>query len=141
MVSGDILEAHQARYDGDSTGWHQQARLLQSLWRERRGLPPRGDGPHDGSYLPDSEVVEKSGSACVSDDAMAAVRRALKSKEKGAVLQEKGAVLQEKRLWSNFLSSQPLCFNLFGALSEHVDDQRNVLIGQLFWRRKWPASR
>ena len=114
MVSGETLMAHQAYYPGDSPGWQQQARLLQSLWRERSGLPSRGAGEHDGSYLPDSEVHEKSGAAYISDDARAAVHRAIHDKQPGAVL-------QEKRLWCNLLSSQPLCFNLFGALSEHTD--------------------
>ena len=126
MVNGDTLRTHQAYYAGDSQGWQQQARLLQSLWRERRDLPPRGEGEQDGSYLPDSEAIDRSGAAYISDDARAALNWALKHKQDGAVL-------QEKRLWYNLLSSQPLCFNLFGPLSEHVADPRTSATLNAVW--------
>jgi len=126
MVSRETLTAHQADYKGDSQGWQQQARLLQSLWRERKGLPPRGDGDYDGSYLPTEEAAAKTGVAYISDDARSAVHRALGS-------QQQGAMLQEKRLWCNLLSSQPLCFNLFGAFSQHVDDPRTTAALQAVW--------
>lgn len=126
MVSVELLKAHQTYYRGDTQGWQQEARLLQSLWRQARGLPPRGDGDHDGSYLPGSEVEEKTGAAYISQDAVAALKSALKDKEPGAVL-------QEKRLWCNLLSSQPLCFNLFGSLSEHVDDPRTTQALRAVW--------
>lgn len=117
MVSRETLQAHQAWYSGDSPGWQRQARLLQSLWRESHGFPARGLGPHDGSYLPDDESAKQRGWAFISDDARNALRTAICAKQKGAVL-------QEKRLWCNLLSSQPLCFNLFGVLSENHDDPR-----------------
>ena len=126
MVGVEFLKAHEAYYRGDTRGWQQQARLLQSLWRQARGLPPRGGGDHDGSYLPDSEAKDKTGAAYISQDALAALKSALKDKEPGAVL-------QKKRLWCNLLSSQPLCFNLFGALSEHVDDPRTTQALKAVW--------
>ena len=112
-----MLERHQASYRGDTNDWQRQARLLQSLWRQRQGLEPGGDREYDGSYLSPTDEVRDAASAYISDGAKAAVRTALATKDRGAVM-------QPKRLWFNLLSSQPLCFNLFGELSEHVDDPR-----------------
>ena len=117
MVSGETLKRHQAHYRGDSSEWQRNARLLQSLWRERQGLPPGGERDYDGSYLAAECQIRESASAYISDGAKAAVRSALASKESGAVM-------QPNRLWFNLLSSQPLCFNLFGELSEKVNDPR-----------------
>ncbi|MBR7744367.1 hypothetical protein KC207_13820 [Phycicoccus sp. BSK3Z-2] len=117
MVSGDLLRQHQAYYRGDRSEWQQQVRLLQSLWRQSRGLPPGGEESYHGSYLPETDEIRDSGAAYISDDAVAAARRAVEDKQRGAVM-------QPKRLWSNLLSSQPLCFNLFGPLSQHLDDPR-----------------
>lgn len=38
------------------------------------------------------------------------------------VYQEIGALIDEEGLWTNLLSSQPLCFNLFGELK--LDEER-----------------
>ncbi|NHA66840.1 PGN_0703 family putative restriction endonuclease [Phycicoccus flavus] len=117
MLTEAVLRHHQAYYAGDRSEWQRTARLLQSLWRQSRGLPPGGEESYHGSYLPDTDEVRHSGDAYICDDAKAAVRRAVADKQRGAVM-------QPTRLWSNLLSSQPLCFNLFGPLSEHVDDPR-----------------
>ena len=38
-----------------------------------------------------------------------------------SVYREIGAVIEQERLWTNMLSSQPLCFNLFGDLKLNPD--------------------
>lgn len=119
MVDEDTLRAHQAYYPGDRTEWQRTARLLQSLWRERKGLAPSGPEPHAGSSLDAESGAEESGSAYISADAFAAARKAVSERQRGAVI-------QKDRLYRNLLSSQPLCFNLFGRLSEHLHDPRVV---------------
>lgn len=127
MVSGETLRAHQAYYKGDERGWQQQARLLQSLWRERRGLQPESDALHAGSMLADLQRYKVAGSAFISADAVRAAKKAAK------VAKIEGAVMQPARLWRNLLSSQPLCMNLFGALSENHNDPRVSLALSRVW--------
>lgn len=119
MVDEDTLRAHQAYYPGDRTEWQRTSRLLQSLWRERKGLASSGPEPHAGSSLDTESGTEETGAAFISADAIAAAR-------KGVSERQRGAVIQKDRLYRNLLSSQPLCFNLFGRLSEHLDDPRVV---------------
>ena len=38
-----------------------------------------------------------------------------------SVYREIGAVIEQERLWGNMLSSQPLCFNLFGGLKLDIE--------------------
>ena len=76
--------------------------------------------------MPDNEAVDKTGAGYISDDARAALRGALTNKQPGAVM-------QKKRLWCNLLSSQPLCFNLFGPLSEHVGDPQTNAALKAVW--------
>ncbi len=131
MVSGETLKAHQAYYKGDSRGWQQQARLLQSLWRERHGLQPESDALHAGSMLADVPRYKVAGSAFVSADAVRAAKKAAR------IAKIEGAVMQPTRLWRNLLSSQPLCMNLFGPLSENHNDPRVSLA----LSRVWPDIR
>ncbi|MGG5257523.1 PGN_0703 family putative restriction endonuclease [Phycicoccus avicenniae] len=126
MVDDEVLRTHQAYYRGDRTEWQRTARLLQSLWRERKGLAPGGSEPHAGSTLAAHETPEVTGSAFVSEDAFAAARKAVETRQRGAVI-------QQDRLFRNLLSSQPLCFNLFGRLSEHLDERASAALA-----RVWP---
>ena len=48
-----------------------------------------------------------------------------------SVYREIGAVIEQERLWTNMLSSQPLCFNLFGDLKLNPD-KGNKFFQQLF---------
>ncbi len=86
------------------------ARLLQSKWREGKGYE-----------------WEKYGNFLKSDFATSSKANFLTPKIQDLVEQEikniraaKG-LIKEPRIWDNLLSSQPLCFNLFGEL--HYDLQ------------------
>ena len=96
----------QWRVRGD-TSWRAGCRWLQSRWRsEKLALPP---GP--SSTSPDRPVASMlpvgSDLNFLSKHARAAVEARL---DEG----DHSGIIQTDRLYRNLLSSQPLCFNLFG---------------------------
>lgn len=112
LVPTAILKAHQVNEPGD-TRFKAAARFLQSLWRDEKGLAigthhsPKGGLRKLGSRL-DAESAKRGGNFLSPDIAKLALRE--------SVYREIGAVIEQERLWTNMLSSQPLCFNLFGGL-------------------------
>lgn len=84
-------------------------RYLQSLWRESRNIPVKknnGQSDNDvyGNYTSDPEAN------FMTDGIRSLVNHELAPKNKG------NRLIEETRLRTNLLSSQPLCFNLFGEL-------------------------
>lgn len=117
-VPKHILRAHKVSEPGDHR-FMAAARLLQALWREERNLPI-------GS-CPDGQGGMREIGSRISEDCGLKGRNFLTSEIAGLayreyVYQENGALIDEDRLWMNLLSSQPLCFNLFGALK--LDDEK-----------------
>jgi hypothetical protein len=110
IVPIDILERFFAN-EGFDTRFSSCARLLQSIWRDKRGFPvgkfrPRNGRPRKlGSLL--TPELARSGVNFVTPEIAKLVRRE-------AAYREYGAFIEEGRLWRNLLSSQPLTFNLFG---------------------------
>lgn len=84
-------------------------RYLQTLWRESKNIPvKKSEGQSDnevyGNYTSDPEAN------FMTDGIRSLVNHELAPENKGDRL------IEETRLRSNLLSSQPLCFNLFGEL-------------------------
>ncbi|MDE5886501.1 MAG: hypothetical protein K2H46_02815 [Muribaculaceae bacterium] len=89
-------------------------RYLQSLWRETNHIPVKKDmGQSDndvyGNYTSDPHAN------FMTDGIRSLVNHELAPENKGARL------IEETRLRTNLLSSQPLCFNLFGELKLNSD--------------------
>lgn len=89
-------------------------RYLQSKWRDSKGIPVRkmdGQSKEDvyGNYTSDPEAN------FMTDGIRSLVNYELSPENKGDRL------IEESRLRQNLLSSQPLCFNLFGELKLHLD--------------------
>lgn len=89
-------------------------RYLQSKWRDSKGIPPMmkdGQSKEDvyGNYTSDSEAN------FMTEGIRSLVTYELSPENKGDRL------IEESRLRHNLLSSQPLCFNLFGELKLHLD--------------------
>ncbi len=128
VIPHSILKAHKVNEVSDSR-FKASARLLQSLWREDRGLPIgthrtlKGKRRKLGSRLHAESI--KRGDNFLSLDITKLVLRE-------SVYREPGAMIDEERLWSNLLSSQPLCFNLFGGLKLDADK------GNRFFRHLFP---
>jgi hypothetical protein len=117
LVPKDILKAHKVNESNDSR-FKSVARLLQALWREEKGLPigvyrnPKGEPRELGSRL-DAKSAHLGNNFLTADIANLARRE--------SIYREIGAMIDQERLWSNLLSSQPLCFNLFGLLKLDTD--------------------
>ena len=117
LVPEYILKAHKVNEPSDSR-FMAAARLLQALWREEKALPigvhrnPHGKRRKLGSRL-DDESGKQGRNFLTPEIARLAFRE--------SVYREIGAMIDQERLWTNMLSSQPLCFNLFGGLKLDVD--------------------
>jgi hypothetical protein len=98
--------------------WVAQYRRLQSWYRENiLGAPPGWfQGAIRGNHL-DAEWLAANPDANFLNDEIAAYVRTRVPIVKGL-----GGVIEEKRLYSNLMSSQPVCFNLFGYLRGHMDE-------------------
>ncbi len=110
IVPKDVLKQYFVENVND-TRFSSCARLLQSIWRDRRQLelgrykPLRGKSRRLGSRL--APPVARTGVSFLTPD-IAKVARI------EAAYREIGALIDERRLWENLLSSQALTFNLFG---------------------------
>src|SRR5438105_4668173 len=99
--------------------WRRQLRILQSRYREYvLGLPPGEDrpravGPEVDSFLPEEAVADdRTLNFLLDPDVEKRAWRRL-------VRRGWGGLVDARRLYHNLLSSQPLCFNLFGFLDGH----------------------
>ena len=117
------LAAALARYKAaeatDGTEFRKKARLMASLWRETRGLPP---GAHQARRRDGTMACRELGSRLEYGHARRtganfltpAIRRQVRDR---LARPEDHELIQEQRLWADLLSSQPMCFNLFGELA------------------------
>jgi len=84
------------------------ARLLQSKWRNKKGFPEF----KLGNFI-ETEFAKTSKVNFLTENIRQLVTQEVANAKKT------GGLIGEPRIWNNLLSSQPLCFNLFGEL--HFD--------------------
>lgn len=115
VISSEMLIAQHAAVRGDNE-WQQRARLLQSQWRQRQGLAV---GTHRGNPLGSRITLDDGQPPTLANYLAPQAKKQVQT----AVEQSRtsGALLSRPRLWVDLLSSQPLCFNLFGPLAEDLD--------------------
>ena len=112
----------------DLSLFQRRARVLQSLWRQERGFGcgehhgPKGARPL-GSRLPMPWAQETL--ANFLTDPIREVVRAEVVDEKAS----EGKLYGKPRIFNDLLSSQPLCFNLFGELSRDLPLASAVVSG------------
>lgn len=102
--------------------WASTSRNLQSTWREAHGLAPGYGAP---TYAPrvdqHGNEVDPIGSCLTQADGERGrnflTTTMFNEAQRAVAAKEPGAVIREARLYQDLLSSQPLCFNLFGELS------------------------
>ena len=104
----------------DKSKFQRAARTLQSVWREEQGFEV-------GIYR--NKTVERlSGSMLVMPWAEESLANYMTETVRQVVREEvmdksrsRGKLFGRPRIFNNLLSSQPLCFNLFGELSKDLD--------------------
>ena len=117
LVPPDILQAHMVHESGD-TRFKAAARLLQALWRTEHGIPVGTHSPANGEPRKLGSRIE---AAHAKQGANFLSKAIAKLAFRESVYREIGAVIEQERLWTNMLSSQPLCFNLFGELKLNLE--------------------
>lgn len=109
------LEQHQVWIPSDNP-FQREARLLQALWRERNDLPI---GDHRGRPLGSRLAMpfaEQSLANYLTDGICEVVRAEVLDATASA-----GKLFARPRIFNDLLSSQPMCFNLFGELQRDLD--------------------
>lgn len=90
----------------EDTEFSSHARLLQSRWRSSKNYPMG----KLGNYL-ETEFAKESKANFLTDRVQSLAANEM------ATAKASRALFDEGRMWANLLSSQPLCFNLFGELT------------------------
>src|SRR5471030_1186388 len=98
----ESLEKYEVLYEQD-TDYSAFARLLQSQWRQRKNLP----SGKLGNYIETERAKEKKENYFTDN-----IKNLVVGEVKNTRITK--GLIDEARVWTNLLSSQPLCFNLFG---------------------------
>ena len=116
---------HQVALDRPGNEFQRRARLLQALWREQQGFPigvPLQGPPRPlGSMLATPWAEETYGNFLTTTIADVVRSQVPAEATRG------GPVYMRPRLFRNLLSSQPMCFNLFGELQRDLPLATSVL--------------
>lgn len=116
----DERQKYNVDYQPD-TDFSAFARLLQSKWRESKKLP----FSKYGNFLPADTAIKSKANFLTPKIRLLAEYELLRKSNFGKLI-------KEDRMWENLLSSQPLCFNLFGEL--HFDHK----LATTFFRKLFP---
>jgi hypothetical protein len=117
LVPELVLRQHHCHWPADSR-FKRAARLLQSLWREDRGLPAGAFVTTEGHRRRlGSRITFMAGKAGLNFLTPAIAFTAWRE----VVHRELNAVYDIDRFRQNLLSSQPLCFNAFAPLKRDRD--------------------
>ena len=116
MTLKQLAERYQAEQTIDGTGFRRRARILQSIWREEQGYPCGVHGNSQlGSRLQMPRAEEDPLPNYLTDTIRAVVKAEVCEDKKG-----EGKLFGYPRIYNDLLSSQPLCFNLFGELTQDL---------------------
>ena len=118
MYRSDINDlAH--RYDAfvatDGKGFRRAARILQSIWRTNKGYPA---GEHNGRPL-GSRLPEDFARETLANYLTPTIQDIVRTELLSAATD--GRLFASPRIYNDLLSSQPLCFNLFGELKADLE--------------------
>src|ERR1035437_1310909 len=108
------LKKYEVLYYKD-TNFASHARLLQSKWRVGKGYEKNKIEKSDYGNFIETEFAKKEKVNFLTDN----IKRLIS--DKIIKIRSNGGLVGEPRIWNNLLSSQPLCFNLFGELYYDLD--------------------
>jgi len=106
----ELLAEYHVLIEADSPA-QASMRLMQSLWRDEMGWPA---GEHRGAPL-GSRIVMPDARDNLANYMTPQVRDLVREEVEGP--KATGKLYSKPRIYDNLLSSQPLCFNLFGELA------------------------
>ncbi len=112
--SDSILAQHHALVRSDNE-WQREARLRQALWRKAQQLPI---GEHRGMPL-GSRLAMPYAKETLANYVTETIRDVVRAEVIDPV-RSAGKMYREPRIFNDLLSSQPLCFNLFGELQRDL---------------------
>lgn len=113
-IDRNTLQRHHAWVRSDNA-FQRKARLLQALWRERTNLPV---GDHNGQPL-GSRLPMPFARTSLANYLTTGIREVVEAE----VLDPRcsaGKLYKRPRIFDDLLSSQPMCFNLFGELQRDL---------------------
>lgn len=125
LIPSELLNEHTVNEPGDPR-YRAAARMLQSLWRADHNLPI-------GPCVAEDGTVRDLGSRLARQDAKKGAN--FLSPDLARLARYESGVLRARnphpaeRLWANMLSSQALCFNLFGDLKRDREKASRVFRG------------
>lgn len=110
MTLADLAKSLNAYERVDVSAFQRRARVLQVLWRQEQDLDPAERGSRLAA--PAAEALKNFLTETVRDVVRTEVMDPLTSA---------GKLYARPRIFNDLLSSQPLCFNLFGELTRDLD--------------------
>lgn len=123
LIPQKLLKAHHVAEKHDNR-FRAAARLLQSLWRERYGLPI---GTFSGRKCAKRRIGSRLAESAASAGHNFLSPQIANLARMEAAYREPGAAIDCERLFGNMLSSMPLCFNAFGPLRLDLDLASEIL--------------
>ena len=119
-----MLDTHQAWVKSDNA-FQQRARLLQALWREAQGFPIGPTSKKNDTPL-GSRVAMPFAQETLANYLTETIREVVRAEVLDPA-KRAGKLYSKPRIFNDLLSSQPLCFNLFGELQRDLDLASTVL--------------
>jgi hypothetical protein len=101
--------------------WQEALRLNQALWRSEQGYPPAQTAYGALGSALDSGWALETGMNLMSEMARLVARAEAETSE------QDGKVIDNERLFTNLMSSQPLCFSLFAELQADLELASQVI--------------
>lgn len=119
LALNEFAKEHFAYEKSDKNIFQREARVLQSLWREGQGYPI-GEHKHKGKSRP---LGSRLAMPWAKETLANYLTDTIKDVVRAEVLdpsKSKGKLYGKPRIFNDLLSSQPLCFNLFGELQRDL---------------------
>ena len=110
----------------DRSPFQRSARILQSMWRDKKGYEIGEFKTRNGSRLLGSRLPMPSARETLSNYLTQNIRDVVKSEVLDRT-KSQGKLYSKPRIFNDLLSSQPLCFNLFGELKKDLSLATRVI--------------